>query len=360
MDGLRARLCLLSVPELFSGSAKTNLGFDNPAMLGLKFLEQAVQNFTSLGAGRAVLELDSWAEDHAAPLVARVLSHRDFADKPWYDSFQAILESPTLANLVPRFAEPFMPRRFEIVDPSRVAEVEGKKRVVCTYLEMNVLGKRPEVRYATQRLVGRPTAGQGIRVFMDNAKVLQGLVSVYCKTYFPPPDRVAALLNVRHQAVQVAILKGESLRFSRTITPPSNWKHGQAHFGYLRKRVPFFAAGGRNIGEEKEFLLAEVRKSLEFFKSNENVGHIDVVYLTGEPKVSEGIEQTLRSILGLTVKPFDFSKCRVQVAGFSPFKNEERARRLAPEIGFAWQECETLRAKYLSSPSEEEAWDALF
>jgi hypothetical protein len=360
MDGLRARLCLLSVPQLFAGSARTTLGFDNPAILGLKFLEQAVLNFTALGAGRAVLDLDSWAEAHAAPMMARVLSSGDFADQAWYESFQMTLASPVLTNFVPRFAEPFAPRRFEIVDPSRIAEVEGKKRIVCTYLEMNILGKRPEVRYATQRLVGRPNVGQGIRVVMDNAKALQGLVSVYCKTYAPSSDRVAALLNVRHQAVQMAIVKGESLRFSRTITPPSAWKHGHAQFGYLRNRMPFFAAGGRNIAEEKDFLVTEIRKSLEFYKANESVEQIDIVYLAGEPKVSEGIEQILRSALGLTVKPFDFSKCRIQVAGFSPFQNEERARRLAPEIGLAWQQCETLRAKSVASPCQEEEWDALF
>jgi hypothetical protein len=86
-----------------------------------------------------------------------------------------------------------------------------------------------------------------------------------------------------------------------------------------------------------------------------------MVYLTGEPKVSEGIESSLRSNLGMTVKPLDFSNfMKVQVAGFSKSKNESRARRLAPEIGIAWQQCQPLKHKaFLNYPAIDELTDDL-
>jgi len=359
MDGLRARVCLLSVPELLSGKAKKDLGFENPASLGLRFLEKAVVNFTSVGSGRAVLELDAWAEEHAAPLISSVLARGDLADKPWHAAFQAQLQSSELRKLVPRFAEPFAPKLFEIVDPARVVKTEGKKRYLCTYVEMNFLGKLPEVRRATQKLVPR-TAGKGIRVVMDDAKILQGLVAAYRKTYMPPPNRVAALLNVRHQGVQVAILKGDSLRFSRMISPSPDWKQGVLSSGSLYCREPIFSAGGHHVIEEKKFLVAEVGKFIDFYKAAESNPDIDVVYLTGEPKVSEGVEETLRSNLGLAVQQFDFARgMKIEIAGFSRPQSEERGRRLAPEIGFVWQELETLNSKNPSVALTVEQWEDL-
>jgi len=359
MDGLRARACLLSVPELLSGKAKKDLGFEDPAGLGLRFLENAVVNFTTVGSGRAVLELDAWAEQHAAPLITRVLSQGNLADKPWYGTFQTQLQSSELQKLVPRFAEPFAPKLFEIVDPARVVETEGKKRYVCTYVMMNFLGKLPEVRYATQKLVAR-AAATGIRVVMDDAKILQGLVAAYSKTYMPPPNRVAALLNVRHQGVQVAILKGHSLRLSRVIKPSPDWKQGVLSSGSLHSREPIFSAGGRHVIEEKKFLASEVGKFIDFYKATEGEKDIDVVYLTGEPKVSEGVQETLHSNLGLAVQPFDFATgVTIKIAGFSQPQSEERARRLAPEIGFAWQQLETLNSKNPSNALTLEQWDDL-
>jgi hypothetical protein len=359
MDGLRARVCLLSVPELLSGRAKKDLGFEDPANLGLRFLENAVVNFTNIGSGRAALELDAWAEQHAAPLMVRVLSQQGLSDKPWYESLQTQLQSSGLQQLVPRFTEPFASKVFEIVDPARVVETEGKKRYVCTYVEMNVVGKWPAIRCATQKLVLR-TTGRGIRVVMDDAKILQGLVSAYRKTYMPPPGKVAALLNVRHQGVQIAILKGDSLRLSRVISPSANWKKEALSLGILYHRAPIFSAGGRHVREEKMFLAAEVRKFIDFYKATEGGQKIDIVYLTGEPKVSEGVQEVLRSDLGLVVQPFDFgSGMKMEIVGFTQPQNVERARRLAPEIGFAWQQLETLNSKNLLAESTIEQWDEL-
>jgi hypothetical protein len=359
MDGLRARVCLLSVPELLSDKTKKDFGIDDPASLGLRFLENAVVNFTSVGSGRAVLELDAWAEQHAAPLITRVLSQGDSADNPWYAAFQTQLQSSELQKLVPRFAEPFAPKLFEIVDPTRVVETEGNKRYVCTYVMMNFLGKVPEVRCATQKLVAR-TAATGIRVVMDDAKILQGLVAAYRKTYMPPPNRVAALLNVRHQGIQVAILKGDSLRLSRVIRPSPDWKQGMLSSGRLQYRGPIFSAGGYHVREEKKFLAAEVGKFFDFYRATEADQNIDIVYLTGEPKVSEGVQETLRSNLGLVVQQFDFTGgMKIEISGFSQPQSEERARRLAPEIGFVLEQLETLNSKNPSGALTLEQWDNL-
>jgi hypothetical protein len=359
VDGLRARVCLLSVPELLSGKEKKDLGFEDPASLGLRFLEKAALNFTTVGSGRAVLELDAWAEQHAAPLITRVLSQVNLADKPWYGAFQTQLQSPELQKLAPRFAEPFAPKLFEIVDPSRVVETDGRKRYVCTYVKMNFLGKLPEIRCATQKLVAR-AAATGIRVVMDDAKILQGLVAVYRKTYMPPPNKVAALLNIRHQGVQVAILKGDSLQLSRVIRPSPDWKQGGLSSGSLHCREPIFSAGGRHVSEEKQFLAAEVGKFIDFYKAAEGDKGIDMVYLTGEPKVSEGVQEILRSNLGLAVEQFDFATgVTIKIAGFSQPQSEERGRRLAPEIGFAWQQLETLNSKNPSIALTVEQWDDL-
>jgi hypothetical protein len=50
--------------------------------------------------------------------------------------------------------------------------------------------------------------------------------------------------------------------------------------------------------------------------------------------------------LGLAVQQFDFATgMKIKIAGFSQPQSEERARRLAPEIGFARQQLETLSSK---------------
>jgi hypothetical protein len=195
---------------------------------------------------------------------------------------------------------------------------------------------------------------------MDDAKILQGLVAAYRKTYMPAPDRLAVLLNVRHNGIQVAVLKGDSLRLSRMISPSPNWKQSVLSSGSFHYRKPIFSAGGRHVGEEKKFLLAELGKIIDFYKASEGDRNVEMVYLTGEPKVSEGIQEAVHSNFGLAVQQFDFARgVKIEISGFSKPQNEERARRLAPEIGVAWQQLETLNSKSPSGALTIEQWDEL-
>jgi Tfp pilus assembly PilM family ATPase len=130
--------------------------------------------------------------------------------------------------------------------------------------------------------------------------------------------------------------------------------------GRLHYREPIFSAGGHHVSEEKKFLVAEVRKFIDFYKAAEGDQNIDIVYLTGEPKVSEGVQETLRSNLGLAVQQFDFARgVKIEISGFSQPQSEERARRLAPEIGFAWQQLEAFNSKNPSGELTVEQWDDL-
>ncbi len=345
MDGIRSKLCFLSVPEFLGSDPGAAFGFHDPIKFGLAFLGSAGISFTSLGAGKQIRDLDLWAEQHASPVMLRLLTNPEIGRKGWREHLLSTVQSSEFAKLVPRFVEPLGPRRFEIIDPTRVARAQS--RVVCTIVEVNPFGSRPEVRYATQRRIRQASPGT-IPVMVDGPKLLDGLISIYSANYHPPENRVAALVNVRHTEVQVAILKGTSLVVSKTIAPPPRKDSMFGKTMVSSGRMPIFAAGGKHAVHEKNFLQIELKKIMKFYQMSPNAEKISAVYVTGETKLRESVENALRSNLGMSIQALDPAKSMsLEVAGFSKSENVTRARRLAPEIGIALKECWTLNRKKL-------------
>jgi hypothetical protein len=345
MDGIRSKLCFLSVPEFLGYDPGDAFGCHNPIKFGLAFLESAGLTFTALGAGKQVRELDLWAERHASPVMLRLLTNPEIGRKDWREQLLSAVRSSDFAKLVPRFVEPLGPRRFEMIDPTRVAR--AKSRVVCTIVEVNPFGSRPEVRYATQKRIRQASPG-AIPVMVDGPKLLDGLISIYSANYHPQENHVAALVNVRHSEVQVAILKGTSLVVSKTIAPPPRRSSMFGPTMISSGRLPMFAAGGKHAVHEKDFLMVELKKIMEFYRQSPGAEKISAVYVTGEPRLRESIENALRSNLGMSIHALDAAKSmNLEVAGFSKTKNLARAQRLAPEIGIALKECWTLNRKKL-------------
>jgi len=341
-DGLRAKLCLLSIPGFLGREPGDAFGFHEPIQLGLGFLESAALLFTASGAGKQVRELDLWAEQHASPIMVRLLANPASGKKNWQEQLLRAVESPRLAMLAPRFVAPLAPRRFEIVDPARVARAQNK--VLCTIVEVNPFG---EVRSATQKLIRQPSRG-AFPVVADSSRILDGLVSIYRANYRPPAGQVVALVNVRHEQAQVAILKGSSLVFSKIISPPSRHEKILGSRAHYPNRMPIFAAGGKGAAREKEFLMTELKNTFEFYRNSSNGEQVSTVYVTGEQKLSEAVENALRARLRLSSQSLDLAKSmNVQAMGYSKAKGLERARRMAPELGIALQESSTLNRRKL-------------
>jgi type IV pilus assembly protein PilM len=169
--------------------------------------------------------------------------------------------------------------------------------------------------------------------------------------YDPPPDLMAALLNIGASIMNINIVRGGVPLFTRDVSVGGNQftdtlqKELDLSFDDAEKlkqghEVTNVSAEAKaaHIRSVSEILLLEVQKTFDFFRQTTSTENIQHIYVAGGTAKIEGLADLLKQEFNVPVEvmnPFQPGKVNYNTSRFDPNYIEDIAPRMAVAVGLA-------------------------
>ncbi len=246
-----------------------------------------------------------------------------------------------VANAIEYEAQQHIP--FDIADVFKDYQVLGPSPAGGGFDVMLVAVKREKVLNHTNVL---NQAGKNPVIMDIDAFALQ---NAYEAAYEPPPDQMAALLNVGASIMNINIIRGGVPLFTRDVSVGGN-----QYTDTLQKELDLSFEDAEKLKQGKEvsniqpdaktphirsvseILLLEIQKTFDFFKQTASTENIQHIYVAGGTARIEGLVDVLKEELGIPVEILDpFRKVTVNQSKFEKSDIELLAPRMTVAMGLA-------------------------
>ncbi len=246
-----------------------------------------------------------------------------------------------VANAIEYEAQQHIP--FDIADVFKDYQVLGPAAAGGGFEVMLVAVKREKVLNHTNVL---NQAGKNPVIMDIDSFALQ---NAYEAAYDPPPDQMAALLNVGASIMNINIVRGGVPLFTRDVSVGGN-----QYTDTLQKELDLSFEDAEKLKQGKEvsnvqpdaktphirsvseILLLEIQKTFDFFKQTASTENIQHIYVAGGTARIEGLVDVLKEELGMPVEILDpFRKVTVNQSKFEKSDIDLLAPRMTVAMGLA-------------------------
>lgn len=246
-----------------------------------------------------------------------------------------------VANAIPYEAQQYIP--FDMADVNLSYQVLGPAASGAGRDVMLVAVKREKILNYTNAL---SQAGLNTSVVDIDAFAVQNAFEL---NYEPPPDLMAALLNVGASIMNINITRGGIPLFTRDVSVGGNQytdtlqKELDLSFDDAEKLKQGQEVAGHSAEERtthirsvSEILLLEVQKTFDFFRQTTSTDPIQRIYVSGGTAKIEGLADLLKEEFNIPVEVMNpFQKVNYNPSKFDPHFIEDYAPRMSVAVGLA-------------------------
>ena len=181
------------------------------------------------------------------------------------------------------------------------------------------------------------------------------LQNAFEANYDPPPDLMAALLNIGASIMNINIVRGGIPLFTRDVSVGGN-----QYTDTLQKELDLSFEDAEKLkqGQEvgnipadaktphlrsvSEILLLEIQKTFDFFRQTTSTDNIQHIYVAGGTAKVEGLVDLLKEEFSIPVEVLNpFQKVATNPSKFDPSYMSEIAPRMTLAVGLALRSFDT-------------------
>jgi type IV pilus assembly protein PilM len=245
-----------------------------------------------------------------------------------------------VAAAVPYEAQQYIP--FDMADVSLSWQVLGPSPTGTGMEVMLVAVKREKILNHTNVLT---QAGMIPGVVDIDVFALENAFEV---NYEPPPDLMAALLNIGASIMNINIVRGGTPLFTRDVSVGGNQytdtlqkeldlSYEDAERLKQGQTLPNISAetATAHIQSVSDILLLEIQKTFDFFRQTTSSDNIQSVYVAGGTARIEGLVDMLKRELNLPVEVLNPFRRVSMGSRFDPAYTAEIAPRVTVAVGLA-------------------------
>ncbi len=246
-----------------------------------------------------------------------------------------------LANAIDYEAQQYIP--FDMADVFKDYQVLGPAPAGGGREVMLVAVKREKILHHTN-VLGR--AGKTATVVDIDAFAVQ---NAFEANYDPPPDLMAALLNIGASIMNINIVRGGAPLFTRDVSVGGNQytdtlqKELDLSFEEAERlkqgeEVPNIAPDAKtaHVRSVSEILLLEIQKTFDFFRQTTSTEHLQHIYLAGGTAKIEGLVDLLKEEFNVPVEVMNpFRKLVYNPSNFDRNYLDQIAPRMSVAVGLA-------------------------